>query len=191
MLNRKTYLLLALVPLCLTLLLRLFWQMLHLPFLAWLGVVSAIMGLGLPVVALVLTLQESEVKTSKSRLQALVLKSLLTGLSIVLCWNSYQAFSSISTQNPRTTKTVTIKNLSDQPIKDIVLNYGGQETKIKEIAGYGKEELKIQIIAETVLKASIKASDKTERSSQILIDSENSYVHILVDTQQNILAEVQ
>jgi len=179
------------LPLCLTVVIFGLWRLSQLPFLAWLGIVTAIMGMVLPIVALVLSLNQNEKQTSRDRLQALALTSVMTGLSVVICWNSFQLFLSISSKNSRITKTVVVKNLSDQPIKDIRLEYAGQLVKIDKIPGYGKHELLIQVLTETTLKAALIDSHKTERSSQILIGPENSHVQVLVDLQQNIMAEVQ
>jgi hypothetical protein len=191
MFNNKPIFGWSLLPVCLTVVLFGLWRFSQIPFLAWLGVVTAIMGMALPVVALIVAMKDSPDKVSAERIRTLVIQSALTGLSVVICWSSFQLFSSISAKNTRMTKTVVIKNLSDQPIKDISVNYAGQTVKINKIPGYGRHELQIQILAETVFKASIKDSANTERSSQILIGPENNYVQVLVDLQQNIMAEVQ
>jgi hypothetical protein len=191
MFNNKPIFGWSLLPVCLTLVLFGLWRLSPNPILAWLGIVTAMMGMALPVVALIVAMKDSPDKISAERIRTLVIKSALTGLAVVVCWNSFQLFSSISSKNTQTTKAVVIKNLSDQPIKDIRLEYAGQTVKIDKIAGYGKHELAIQILAETTFRATINHNTKAESSSQILIGPENSHVQVLVDLQQNIMAEVQ
>ena len=120
MLNDQSTFKWTLLPLGLTLLFYGLWRLTQVPLLAWLGVVTAMMGMALPIVALVLDLSPSQ-QTSKNRIQALVLKSALAGLSILICWNSYGHFSK---SNPQNSKTVRIKNTTDKVISELNLNYG-------------------------------------------------------------------
>src|SRR3990167_6468780 len=130
MFNNKPIFGWSLLPVCLTLVLFGLWRFSQIPFLAWLGIVMAIMGMALPVVALVVNLNQNEKKTSGNRILTLVFKSVLTGLSLVICWSSYGNFSKI---NPQSTKTVRIKNTTDKIIPELELRYGNSVLKIEKI----------------------------------------------------------
>ncbi|MBT9546572.1 MAG: hypothetical protein IV090_14375 [Candidatus Sericytochromatia bacterium] len=187
MFNNKPIFGWSLLPLCLTLVFFGLWRFSQIPFLAWLGIVTAIMGMALPVVALIMNLNQNEKKTSGSRILTLVFKSILTGLSVVICWSSYGSFSK---SNPQSTKTVRIKNTTDKIIPELELRYGSGEMKIKLIPARETRTVQIPIFAETSVKASIKAPDGTERYTQFMLGPENKWVQILIDWNQNLMADV-
>lgn len=138
----------------------------------------AIMGMALPVVALMINLNQNEEKTSGNRILTLVFKSVLTGLSLVICWSSYGNFSKI---NPQSTKTVRIKNTTDKIIPEMALRYGSAEMKIEKIPARETKIIELQIFSETPVRASMKASDGTERYTQFMIGPENKRIQIIVD----------
>jgi hypothetical protein len=187
MFNNKPIFGWSLLPVCLTLVLFGLWRFSQIPVLAWLGVVTAIMGMALPVVALVINLNQNEEKTSGSRILTLVIKSVLAGLSVVICWSSYGSFSKI---NPQSTKTVRIKNTTDQVIPEMILRYGSTEMKIEKIPARETKIIELQIFSETSVKASMKAPDGTERYTQFMVGPENNRIQILIDWNKNLMADV-
>lgn len=186
MINHQSTFKWTLVPLGLTLLFYGLWRLSQVPLLAWLGIVTAVMGMSLPIVALVMDLSQSQ-QTSKSRIQALMLKSALAGLSILICWSSYGHFSK---SNPQNSKTVRIKNTTDKMIPELELQYGTAKMNIKSIPARETKIIQLPIFTETTVKASLKAADGTERYAQFMLGPENKWVQILIDWNQNLMADV-
>lgn len=177
-----------LLPLGLTIVFFGLWQFSQIPVLAWLGIVTAIMGMTLPVVALLLYLKNSPQKSSQSRLLSLILTSALTGISVMVCLNSYKSFSQVTLKS--TQKTVRIKNTTDKIIPELIVKYGNAEMKIRMIPPKESKTIHLPIFDETAVKVSLKAPDGTERFTQFMIGPENKWVQILIDWNQNLMADV-
>lgn len=179
---------LTLGPLLLSIVLRLYWQHFPAPGLAGLGAFSSILGISLPLIALLFSLKSRGSDSVPFRLPSIVLISALSGLSVVICSNLLVSFAG---QQQGLSKVLVLSNTSNQPITKLELWLGAVPIPAPSLAPREKRELTLSIPGEIQLKARLHGSDANERTVQVSIGPENQRIHILIDWNQNLLADVE
>lgn len=188
LLKQSSRFLALLIILLLTLLLRFY--ILHFPhgFLAALGMVSACAGLGLSLLMLFHLLKAHTHPVDAKRMGLLFLSSFLGAIFLVI---SIHMFQVLFRQGSPYEKTLVLTNTSDQAVKKLHIWLDNRSLLNTALAARQKQELKISIPQEAFLKVSLQGNDGQERMTQISVGPENRQIQVLIDWNQNVLAEVK
>lgn len=185
----------GLLPVLACVILLFFWILTGAAPLGWLGLILSLLGVVISLLGCYHAYQYYNDKKISDRERKLRRKHFLwhtTVLSIglVFSWQSVQYFRrTVVLPGQKAGLVITVKNTSQQVVKDIQLQVGAMRQTIQELPVKGSQEFQTNIPGETELRAQVGTGANAGKAI-ITVGPENHAVLLLIDPMMNLIPEI-
>lgn len=192
--RRKFIYLAGLIPVIVCCLLQAVWMLTAAKPVSWLGLLGALLMLLFALFGCLHAYQfyhETNVSDQQKKLRRkdFLGHTIVLSLGLVFSFQSLRTFQSYAFASSKNEITLTIKNTSDQPVRDLHVELGMLNQTIKEIPARGEKELKVTLLSESRLLTYL-GNGKNTPQANILVGPGDHTVLLRIDYQQNLLPEV-